>query len=194
MKLLGYHTGCREADFKSKNPNTAYINLSRVNKWVKTIVVHNGSIIQIPHWLLRDHLSIEQVLTPNRSLQRQNTDRLTVEDALIAELQGHGYRYGSGTTTLLPEPDGNDDAVSKLKYADQIRQQLADGTITYLDVMKKIMVTYFKAKQQYSDYKQAKQLCKSVYGWSEPEFMMAYWWYHGCKQNEWLAPGDDDNA
>jgi len=189
MKLLGYYTTANDATFKSANPRAAYINLSLVDKWVKTTVMIGGKFVSIPRWLVRDHLSIEQLLDPMRKSTRHSKDRLTVHPKLTEMLAERGYRFGRHMNTFIPEPRLTMKDVVKMGYADATRQELREGDITHVEVVRRVMVSFFDVRSDYSNNNDAVAACRELNGWNWFEFQAAWEMYHRAS-NKWVAPND----
>jgi hypothetical protein len=192
MKLMGYYTTANKAAFTPDNPRTAYINLSLVNNWIKTTVVINGQFISIPRWLLLDHLSIEQILDPKRQSVRRSKDRLTIQPELTKMLAERGYRFGKCMNAHIPKPHLSVKEITELGYADTVRQELREKSITHGDVVKKIMVSFFEIRPDHTCNKDAVVACMDEYGWNWFEFQAA-WLLYRRKENQWIAPNDPEN-
>ena len=193
MKLMGYYTTANTATFKPDNPRAAYINLSLVNNWIKTTVVIGGHFISIPRWLLLDHLSIEQILDPGRQSVRRSKDRLTIQPKLTEMLANRGFRFGRCMNAHIPKPQLSVKEIIELGYADTVRQELLEKSITYGDVVKKIMISFFDIRPEYPSNKDAVAACMAECGWNWFEFQAAWLLYHR-KENQWSAPNDPSNV
>ena len=193
MKLMGYYTTANNAAFKPDNPRTAYINLSLVNNWIKTTVVINGQFISIPRWLLLDHLSIEQILDPSRQSVRRSKDRLTIQPELTRMLADRGYRFGKCMNAHIPKPHLSVKEITELGYADTVRQELQEKSITHGDVVKKIMISFFEIRPKYESNTETFFACMDEYGWNWFEFQAA-WLLYRRKENQWVAPNDPANV
>lgn len=189
-KLLGYYTTAIEGASKPKNPRAAYINLSLVSdRWIKTTVMIGGKFVSIPRWLLLDHLSIEQTLDPARKSARDTKDRLTVQPELTKMLADKGFRYGEHMNASLQKPQLDETDVVRMKFADKMRERLQEKSITHGDVVKNIMVSFFKARPLHTSNKDAIAACMDAYGWNWFEFQAA-WGIYRSKSNQWIAPND----
>lgn len=193
MKLMGYYTTANNTAFKPENPRAAYINLSLVNNWIKTTVVIGGHFISIPRWLLLDHLSIEQLLDPERQSVRRSKDRLTIQPELTKMLADRGYRFGRCMNAHIPKPNLGVKEITELGYADTARQELRENSITHGGVVKKIMVSFFDIRPEYPNNKDAVVACMATYGWNWFEFQAAWLLYHR-EENQWIAPNDPANV
>lgn len=187
-KLLGYYTTSIEATFKPKNPKAAYINLSLVNNWIKTTVMMNGQFISIPRWLLLDHLSIEQTLDPERRSVRDSKERLTVQPELTKLMAAKGFRYGEGMNASIPKPELNGDT-GRLKFADTVREQLMRAEITHVEVVRDIMISFFKIRPRHQSDEDAAVACMDIYGWNWFEFQAA-WMMYRSSEDTWIADND----
>ena len=190
---MGYYTTANNAAFKPDNPRTAYINLSLVNNWIKTTVVINGQFISIPRWLLLDHLSIEQILDPGRQSVRRSKDRLTIQPELTRMLADRGYRFGKCMNAHIPKPHLSVKEITELGYADTVRQELQEKSITRGDVVKKIMISFFEIRPNYESNKDTFFACMDEYGWNWFELQAALLLYRQ-KENQWIAPNDPENV
>ena len=190
---MGYYTTANNAAFKPDNPRTAYINLSLVNNWIKTTVVINGQFISIPRWLLLDHLSIEQILDPGRQSVRRSKDRLTIQPELTRMLADRGYRFGKCMNAHIPKPHLSVKEITELGYADTVRQELQEKSITHGDVVKKIMISFFEIRPKYESNTETFFACMDEYGWNWFEFQAA-WLLYRRKENQWVAPNDPANV
>ena len=190
---MGYYTTANNAAFKPDNPRTAYINLSLVNNWIKTTVVINGQFISIPRWLLLDHLSIEQILDPSRQSVRRSKDRLTIQPELTRMLADRGYRFGKCMNAHIPKPHLSVKEITELGYADTVRQELQEKSITHGDVVKKIMISFFEIRPKYESNTETFFACMDEYGWNWFEFQAA-WLLYRRKENQWVAPNDPANV
>lgn len=193
MKLMGYYTTANNAAFKPDNPRAAYINLSLVNNWIKTTVVINGQFISIPRWLLLDHLSIEQILDPGRQSVRRSKDRLTIQPELTRMLADRGYRFGKCMNAHIPKPRLSVKEITELGYADTVRQELQEKSITHGDVVRKIMISFFEIRPKYESNTETFFACMDKYGWNWFEFQAA-WLLYRRKENQWIAPNDPANV
>jgi len=193
MKLMGYYTTANNTSYKPDNPRAAYINLSLVHNWVKTTVMINGLFISIPRWLLLDHLSIEQILDPGRQSVRRYKDRLTIQPELTKMLAARGFRFGKCMNAHIPKPQLSVKEVTELGYADTVRQELQEKSLTHSDVVKKIMISFFEIRPDYSTNNDAVAACMEASGWNWFEFQAAWSLYHQ-KDSRWTAPNDPANA
>ena len=191
MKLAGYFTIANKSAVKStKNPRAAYINLSLVNDcWIKTTVVVGGFVLSIPRWLLLDYLSIENILDPERRSVRHSKDRLTIQPKLTQMLADRGFRFGEHMKTFIPKPQLSVKDFTELGYADTARQELREGSTSYGDVVKRVMVSFFEVRPDHTTNKDAVAACMDAYGWNWFEFQTAWLLYHR-DDNHWVAPND----
>jgi hypothetical protein len=189
MALMTYYTTANKAAFQSRNPRAAYINLSQVHDWIKTTVVINGQMISIPRWLMLDLLSIEQILDPARQSVRHSKDRLTIQPELTQMLAEHGYRFGRCMKAFIPKPQLSVKDIRELGYADTVRQELREKSISYGDVVKKVIVSFFEVRPDHTSNRDAVVTCMDVYGWNWFEFQAAWLLYHR-EENQWVAPND----
>lgn len=192
MKLMGYYTTANKAAYTSNNPKSAYINLSLVNNCIKTTVVLAGQFISIPRWLLLDHLSIEQLLDPDRKSFRHSKDRLTIQPELTRMLAKRGFRFRRCMNAHIPKPHLSVKEITELGYADTVRQELKENSITHGDVVKKIMISFFDIRSDYTNNKDAVVACMDTYGWNWFEFQAAWFLYHR-EESKWVAPNDPAN-
>ena len=190
MKLAGYYTTANKAGFTPKNPRAAYVNLSLINDcWITTTIVVGGFVISIPRWLVLDYLSIAQILDPERRSVRHSKDRLTIQPQLTEMLADRGFRFGERMNAYIPKPQLSVKDVTELGYADTARQELREGSVSYGDVVKKVMVSFFEVRAEHETNKDAVAACMDVYGWNWFEFQAAWLLYHR-DENQWVAPND----
>ena len=189
MALMSYYTTANQAAYKPDNPRAAYINLSQVGNWIKTTVVLNGQFISIPRWLMQDILSIEQILDPARQSVRRSKDRLTIRPELTQMLAERGYRFGRRMNAYIPKPQLSVKDIRELGYADTVRQELREGSVTHGDVVKKVMVSFFEVRPDHTNNKHAVAACMDENGWNWFEFQAAWLLYHR-EENQWVAPND----
>ena len=193
MKLMGYYTTANTVSYKQENPRAAYINLSRVGDLVKTTVIIGSQVISIPRWLLLDHLSIEQILDPERRSVRRSKDRLTIQPELTKMMADRGFRWGRCMNAHIPKPHLSVKAVTELGYADTVRAELREKSISYVDAVKKIMVSFFEIRPSQASNQDAVAACMDEYGWDWFEFQAAWLMYHR-PGNQWVAHNDPERA
>lgn len=175
MKLAGYYTSSKTAGFKSKNPKAVYVNLSLANDgdWLKTHVIINGQIVDIPRWVMLDYLRIGEILMPERRTVRFHKDRLTVSPELEGMLAERGFRYSvrPGEHVRVGAPELDTSAVGALTFADRVREGVEAKELTVADMLEKIVESYRMARQ--GDGGDAFSVCQVVYGWSTFELTLA---------------------
>lgn len=189
MNLASYYTTANRIGYKTENPRVSYINLTQVGDWIKTTVIIGGQVVSIPRWLLLDHLSIEQALDPGRKSERVKKDRLIVRPALTRMMADRGFRFGTHMNTYIPKPKLTVKDFRELGYADTMRLELQEGSITESEVVKKVMESFFEVRPTYSNDTDAVDACMDKYGWNWFEFQAAWWLYHR-EANQWVAHND----
>jgi hypothetical protein len=193
MKLMGYYTTANKAAFSPDNPRAVYINLTLRKDGITTTILVGGLVISVPRWLLLDHLSIEQILDPERRSVRHSKDRLTIQPHLTQMLADRGFRFGRHMNAFIPKPQLSMKDIREMGYADTVRQELQEKSISHGDVVKKVMTSFFEVRPDHTNNEDAVVACMDEYGWNWFEFRVAWLLYHR-EENQWVAPNDPEGG
>lgn len=83
-----------------RNAETSYISLYDDGRSANVVVFMGNQKLQFPKWLMRDYLSLSQIIYPDQHLRRQNLNlkRLEVTDVMKSHLTAAGMQYDPGVS------------------------------------------------------------------------------------------------